>query len=181
MVFEKIDALRREFTDKYVVVDESRPELRRFAGATGRVKTINMNGRALVQFDVYGNIGWYDIALDYLRVVDAPPPRVEETKAERKAAPKPVEKSAVKPDKPVAAKTKAAAPAAAAEGKKSVQEILAAARAAKGKTEAPSAEKPKPAPNDAAKPAGKMSTPSSPRAMRRRGHRRNRPNPHRAK
>jgi hypothetical protein len=37
---------KREYTDKYVVVDAARPELRRFFGMTGTVKTINMSGRA---------------------------------------------------------------------------------------------------------------------------------------
>ena len=51
MVFEHIEKLKREYTDKYVVVDLSRPELRRFEGQTGVIKTVNMNGNALVEFD----------------------------------------------------------------------------------------------------------------------------------
>ena len=35
MVFEHIEKLKQDFTDKYVVVDEARPELRRFVGAPG--------------------------------------------------------------------------------------------------------------------------------------------------
>ena len=62
MVFDNILELQRHWTDKYVVVDESRPELRRFAGMTGTVKTVNFSGRALVQFDANNNIGWFDIA-----------------------------------------------------------------------------------------------------------------------
>ncbi|MBM4094835.1 MAG: hypothetical protein FJ276_36310, partial [Planctomycetes bacterium] len=72
MVFRAIEKLQREYTDKYVVVDDQRPELRRFSGMTGIVKTVNMSGRALVQFDGNNNIGWYDIDLDFLKVVDAP-------------------------------------------------------------------------------------------------------------
>lgn len=45
MVFEQIEKLKRDFTDKYVVVDSDRPELRRFQAMTGVVKTVNMNGR----------------------------------------------------------------------------------------------------------------------------------------
>ena len=61
MIFEHIDKLKSQYTDKYVVVDESQPELKRFRGLTGTVKTVNMSGRALVEFDGYANIGWYDI------------------------------------------------------------------------------------------------------------------------
>ena len=46
MVFEDIEQLQAEYTDKYVVVDDERPELRRFKGMTGLVKTVNMSGRA---------------------------------------------------------------------------------------------------------------------------------------
>ncbi len=77
MVFEHIEKLQAEYVDKYVVVDDQRPELRRFSGLTGVVKTVNMSGRALVQFDGRNNIGWYDIDIDYLRVVDQPLPKEE--------------------------------------------------------------------------------------------------------
>lgn len=89
MLIERAEQLKRELTDKYVVVSDNVAELRRFVGLTGRVKTVNMNGRALVQFDGPVDIGWYDINPDYLRVVDAPVPR--QTRAapavEKKAAP----------------------------------------------------------------------------------------------
>jgi len=61
VIFEHIEKLKKDYTDKYVVVDESRPELARFKGLTGAVKTVNFSGRALVEFDGYNNIGWYDI------------------------------------------------------------------------------------------------------------------------
>ena len=51
MVFERIERLKQEYTDKFVVVDESRPELRRFRNRTGTVRTVNMSGRALVEFE----------------------------------------------------------------------------------------------------------------------------------
>ena len=76
MVFEKVEKVKREYTDKYVIVDDRRPELRRFKGMTGMVKTVNMSGRALVQFDANNNIGWYDIDPEFLTVVPKPPPKV---------------------------------------------------------------------------------------------------------
>ncbi len=84
MVFEHIEQLKRKWTDKYVVVDESRPELKRFSGQTGTVKTVNFSGRALVQFDGNNNIGWFDIDPRFLKVVDAPLPKpVKEEKKNR--------------------------------------------------------------------------------------------------
>ena len=80
-VFEHIEKLKRDYTDKFVLVDDHCAELARFKGQTGRVRTVNMNGRALVEFDHYANIGWFDIDVDYLKVVDRPPPKKEEKKA----------------------------------------------------------------------------------------------------
>lgn len=161
---DSIENLQREFTDKYVVVDASIPELARFGGHVGQVKTVNMNGRALVQFDAWNNIGWYDIELDCLKVVPKPEPGAAEAKKAdtKKEAPKPAAKAAAasgeKKLSPLemaraqgAAKPAGAAPAGGA--KKSTADILAAARAKAGA--APAAEKPA-----AAKPAagGKLST-----------------------
>ena len=84
MVFDHIEKLKRQYTDKYVVVDGSRPELARFRETTGLIKTINMSGRALVEFDHREDIGWYDIELDFLKVVDKPLPKPE--KKEEKPA-----------------------------------------------------------------------------------------------
>ena len=53
MVFEQIEKLKRDYTDKFVEVDASRPELARFKNITGQVKTVNMSGRALVEFDAW--------------------------------------------------------------------------------------------------------------------------------
>ena len=72
MLSERIEKLKQEYTDKYVVLDGDRPELARFQGMIGQVKTMNFNGRALVEFDGNSNRGWYDIELDYLKVVDEP-------------------------------------------------------------------------------------------------------------
>lgn len=138
-MFEAIEKLKQEYTDKYVVADASIPELARFQGQVGQVKTVNMNGRALVEFDCWANIGWYDIELDYLKVVPKPEPKA--------AVEKPAKREA--PAKP-AAKAAAAAPG----GKKlSALEMARMQGAAKGAA-APSAEKKAPAP--AAK--AKMST-----------------------
>jgi hypothetical protein len=139
---ENIEKLKRDWTDKYVVVAEARPELRRFEGYTGQVKTVNMSGRALVQFDAWSNIGWYDIELGYLQQVPKPDPEFAGKRAEPK-------KEVAKP----AAEGKAAAKPAG--GKPSVAEILAAARANKAAGEAPAKAAPvvKEAPAAAAKPA----------------------------
>lgn len=111
MIFEHIEKLKGDYTDKYVVVDEQQPELRRFRGMTGTVRTVNMNGHALVEFDEHNNIGWYDINLDFLKVVDQPIAKPEKA-----------------PAKPAAKKPAPAKPAAKAGGKSSTSDILAMAR-----------------------------------------------------
>jgi pyruvate/2-oxoglutarate dehydrogenase complex dihydrolipoamide acyltransferase (E2) component len=168
---ESVEELKRQYTDKYVVVDPGRPELARFEHFVGQVKTVNMSGRALVEFlDYYTNIGWYDIDLSALTVVEKP---TEESKAKaeakRAAAPAAAKPAAAeaggKKLSPLemarmqgAQKAAGAAPAAKpAGGKQSTADILAAARggakpAAAAAPAEPKAEKPKPAPA-AAKPA----------------------------
>ena len=47
-MFDQIEKLKQELTDQYVVVNSDIPELKRFDGHVGQVKTVNMNGRALV-------------------------------------------------------------------------------------------------------------------------------------
>jgi len=69
-LFEEVDSLQREWTDRFVQVDGSVAELRRFAGLTGQVKTVNMSGQALVEFDGSEDIGWYDIHPQFLTVVE---------------------------------------------------------------------------------------------------------------
>ena len=172
---ESVEALKQQYTDKYVVVDPGRPELARFEYYVGQVKTVNMSGRALVEFlDYHLNIGWFDIDLSALTVVDKP---TEESKAKAEAK-RAVAPAAVKPAAADAGGKKlsplemarqqgaqkgggaAAAPTAKpAGGKQSVADILAAARAGKPAAGAaaatpaePQAEKPKPAPA-APKPA----------------------------
>ncbi|RMG32321.1 MAG: hypothetical protein D6725_17785 [Planctomycetota bacterium] len=93
MLLSEVEKLKRELTDKYVVVQEGIPELRRFVGRTGVVKTVNMNGRALVQFQGLEDIAWYDIDPRFLTVVEEP---VEKPTEEQKkpAAAKPAGKPA---------------------------------------------------------------------------------------
>jgi len=136
-MFDVIERLKSEWTDKFVVIDSPTPELARFAQTTGIVKTVNMNGRCLVEFDQFNNTGWYDIDPSFLKIVPKPLPKPPEAK------PKPAAKEA--PAKPAA---KAAAGKPAAGNRPSTADILAAAR---GKGAAPTAK-------PAAKPAGKLST-----------------------
>jgi len=87
MVSEQIEKIKSEYTDKYVIVRAEQPELARFSNYVGQVKTVNMNRRALVQFDDFNqNIGWYDIDLDYLKVVDKPLPKEVPKKGQKPAA-----------------------------------------------------------------------------------------------
>ncbi|MFM7033915.1 MAG: hypothetical protein ACKOYJ_01800 [Planctomycetia bacterium] len=155
-MFDVIERLKSEWTDKHVVIDSPAPELARFAKTTGQVKTVNMNGRCLVEFDQYNNIGWYDIDPSALKIVPKPLPKPPEAKPAKAAA----------PAKPAPAKPTAAKPAA---GKPSTADILAAARgkgggaaaakpagsrpstaeilaAARGASAAPAAKAPAPAP-----------------------------------
>ena len=144
-MFDQIESLKRQYTDKFVVVAAGIPELARFEGHVGQVKTVNMSGRALVEFDCWANIGWYDIELDYLKVVPRPEPKAEPAKHEKHEAP---------------AKAVAKAPPAAGEKKLSPLEMARMQGAAKGGA-APVAAKPAPSAGQAASPGaakGKMST-----------------------
>jgi pyruvate/2-oxoglutarate dehydrogenase complex dihydrolipoamide acyltransferase (E2) component len=132
MSIELAEKLKEKLTDKYVVVDKSIPELRRFAEWTGKVKTVNMSCRALVEFDGPVDIGWYDINPDYLIVVDGPRPKAAP------AAKAPAAKPAGAEAKPAPA---AAAKPAAATGKSPLDAIRAqqAAKAAGAPAAAPAA------------------------------------------
>ena len=143
MSIAQAERLKAELTDKYVIVAEGVPELRRFVGLTGTVKTVNMSCRALVQFNGPVDISWYDIDPSFLKVVDAPLPKKVEVKAE--AA-------------PAAAKPAVAKPAAG--GKSPLDAIRAAGAAKPAAAPAPAAGGAKPSPLDmirkqaAAKAAG---------------------------
>lgn len=90
------EQLKKEWTDKYVVVDGGAPELKRFSGLTGTVRTVNMNGRVLVEFDGAVDISWYDIDPSYLKVIPEPlKKKVPAAKAApAAAAPKPASAAA---------------------------------------------------------------------------------------
>jgi pyruvate/2-oxoglutarate dehydrogenase complex dihydrolipoamide acyltransferase (E2) component len=149
MVFPNIEKIKQDYTDKYVMVDPQRPELARFADVVGQVKTVNMSGRALVEFlDYHLNTGWYDIELEFLKVVDKPLPKPKEEK-------KPAPKAEAKP----AAAKETSAPAAAkpqAAGKPSTADILAKLKGGAGAAPAaaPAAKK-EAAPKAEAPAAGK--------------------------
>jgi hypothetical protein len=66
----KHEAIAKEWTDQYVTVNETLPELKRFAGIVGRVVTVNWNNKAIIDFQ---DGGWYDITAsnDYLKKVDS--------------------------------------------------------------------------------------------------------------
>jgi hypothetical protein len=134
---QQIENKKRQYTDKYVMVDATRPELARFKDIVGQVKTVNMSGRALVEFmDYHLNVGWYDIDPEFLKVVDKPPPKVEKPAAKKpaaKAEPAPAAAKTPAKEKPQAAPAKAA-------GKPSVAEILAAARGGKAAAPKPAGE-----------------------------------------
>ena len=59
---QEIEKLQQQYTDQYVMVDATQGALARFAGLAGQIKTVNMSGRALVQFD-WADVGWHDIPL----------------------------------------------------------------------------------------------------------------------
>jgi hypothetical protein len=62
---QEVESLRKQYAGRCVTVDAQRPELARMAGKTGRVKTVNFNGRALVQFEGPDR-SWYDIDPHYI-------------------------------------------------------------------------------------------------------------------
>ncbi len=88
-MFDVIERLKSEWTDRYVVVDAAVPELTRFGQATGLVRTVNMNGRCLVEFDQFNNTAWYDIDPSYLTVVPKPEPKPAGEKPAKAAPAKP--------------------------------------------------------------------------------------------
>ena len=60
---------RTRWTGVAVRISENEPTLKRFAGKVGRVVTVNMNGRALVQFSAGVDEGWYDLPVSCLKDV----------------------------------------------------------------------------------------------------------------
>lgn len=143
MSIELAEKLKSKLTDKWVVVDSSVPELRRFADWTGKVKSVNMNCRALVEFDGPVDIGWYDIDPAFLTVVDGPRPKKApaEKPAETKKPAAAAKPAGVNPLE--AARSQGAAKPAAAGGKPSPLDMIRKMGAAK-KDAAPAADAPAP-------------------------------------
>ena len=144
MSIDLAEKLKEKLTDKFVLVDASVPELKRFANWTGKVKTVNMNCRALVEFDGPVDISWYDIDPAYLTVVDAPVKRAAPlAKAPAAKAPASAAAPAAKPATPagkspldaIRAQQAATKPAAAAGAKPSPLDMIRKQQAAKAKPE----------------------------------------------
>lgn len=93
MSIEQAEQLKREWTDKYVIVAPNVPHLKRFQNLTGTVKTVNMNCRALVEFNSPEDISWYDIDVNHLQIVDKPIEKKKAAEPEAKEA-KPAAKKA---------------------------------------------------------------------------------------
>ena len=129
--FEQAELLKKQYTDKFVVVKANVPELRRFTGLTGVVKTVNMSCRALVLFDGAADIGWYDIDPAFLMVVDAPLPKKVVSEA------KPAKESPTAKGAPAAK-----APPAAGEKKASPLDMIRKQGAGGGKPATPAAAAP---------------------------------------
>lgn len=126
MSFAAVEQLKSQYTDKLVEVDPSVPELRRFKGLVGTVKTVNMNGRLLIQFDHPVDIGWYDIDPAYLRLVEGKAKKATAAKSADKVA-EPVPASAAKvapaPRSEPAKVAPPAQPAAADSGSKPLSKL----------------------------------------------------------
>ncbi|MHC2068942.1 hypothetical protein ACYFX5_15845 [Bremerella sp. T1] len=158
MVFEHIEKLKREYTDKYVAIAHMVPELKRFAGRTGIVRTVNMSGRALVEFLGTSDISWYDIDIDYLKIVEKPPEPVAEKQSAKKAPPgndAPKKPATAKKPQPktgsstadILAMARGKKPAESKPKKQSTSDILAAARGEK-KSDKPKSDSKKPSTSD---------------------------------
>ena len=79
MSIDRAETLKKEWTDQFVKVQSGVPELRRFEGLVGRVRTVNMNCRVLVEFDTPADISWYDIDPRFLLITTAPKSDATET------------------------------------------------------------------------------------------------------
>lgn len=135
MSIELAEKLKTKLTDQWVVVDGSVPELKRFSQWTGKVKTVNMNGRALVEFDGPVDISWYDIDPAYLTVVDGPRPKKAVEHAPKAAAPAKSAAAAPAGVSPLQA-ARAQGAAAPAAGKPSPLDMIRKQGAAKKEAEA---------------------------------------------
>ncbi len=73
MSIQRAEELKREWTDKHVIIRPGVPELKRFDGLVGRVRTVNMNCRLLIEFDTPADISWYDVDPLFVTIVDSGP------------------------------------------------------------------------------------------------------------
>lgn len=90
MSIQRAEQLKRDWTDKHVMVQQGIPELRRFDKLVGQVRTVNMNCRLLIEFDTPADISWYDIDPQFVVVVDKQSLETEQkAKAEKAPDPKP--------------------------------------------------------------------------------------------
>lgn len=71
MSIQRAEELKRDWTDRFVKVQSGVPELRRFEGLVGTVKTVNMNCRLLIEFDTPADISWYDIDPQFVHSLTA--------------------------------------------------------------------------------------------------------------
>ena len=67
---ERPERLKAEWTGRRVRVRDGFPALARFAGLTGVVRTVNMNGRPIVEFEHTPDVTWYDLEFAGLEVVE---------------------------------------------------------------------------------------------------------------
>ena len=84
MHVQRIEKLRQEYAGQTVMIDSDRPELARLKNILGQVRTVNFNGRALVEFDGPDRT-WHDLELDYLKVIDKSESNGTETPASETA------------------------------------------------------------------------------------------------
>jgi hypothetical protein len=86
---ERAEELRRQWTDRLVIVNADKPELKRFEGKVGRVVTVNWSGRAIVDF---ADGAWYDMPAseEYLTpLADDDPNRAKYNSKVNSAQPRP--------------------------------------------------------------------------------------------
>lgn len=71
MSIQRAEELKREWTDRHVRTRKGIPELQRFDGLVGQVRTVNMNCRLLIEFDTPADISWYDIDPQFVTLVES--------------------------------------------------------------------------------------------------------------
>ena len=128
MSIQRAEELKREWTDRHVRIRKGVPELQRFDGLVGQVRTVNMNCRLLIEFDTPADISWYDIDPRFVTLVEsvqAPPSSddsVDTTKRSQHAAATASVKDAAQEDVSVA-KAAPATPTGAATGLSPLDQI----------------------------------------------------------